>query len=219
MGLREDKKRRTRQQILLASAQLFTDRGFEGTRMDDIAEAAGVSRTTLFNYFPSKDEIVLAMAGGFEQQFPERIRANCNDLASTRERLASIFREAAHYFTRHRALNAVIYPELTRIRGGQERTNRQVIDAYRSAFSELLQAGRDQGDVRSDIASDILADMLWSALSTGLYRAFGAHDREQDIEAAFTDYARLMADALAPPREQHANAGVVSTPVTGENSA
>ena len=201
MGLREEKKRHTRQQILHASAQRFSDRGFEGTRMDDIARDAGVSRTTLFNYFPSKDDIVLAMASSFEQQFPERIRASCHSPASTRERLAEIFREAAHYFTRHRALNAVIYPELTRIRGGRDRSNRLVTDAYREAFTELLQIGRDQGDVRSDIASDILADMLWSALSTGLYRAFGEHDKKRDIETAFADYARLMADALAPPRQ------------------
>lgn len=201
MGLREEKKRYTRQQILLVSAQLFTDQGFEGTRMDDIAREAGVSRTTLFNYFPSKDEIVLAMAGSFEQQFPARIRAACLSPASTRERLADIFREAAHYFTRHRALNAAIYPELTRIRGGRDRSNRQVTDAYREAFTELLQTGRDQGDVRSDIASDILADMLWSALSTGLYRAFGENGNQRDIQTAFADYARLMADALAPPRE------------------
>lgn len=198
MGLREEKKRQTRRQILLCSAELFTARGFEGTRMDDIAKEAGIARTTLFNYFPSKDEIVLAMAGSFEEQFPQRIRSRCRSPASTRKRLTDIFQEAAQYFTRHRALNAVIYPELTRIRGSRAHGGLQVTDGYRTAFIELLQAGREQGDVRSDIATDILADLLWSAVSTGLYRAFGEQGKARDIQAAFADYARLMADALAP---------------------
>lgn len=59
MGLRERKKRATWQAIRDAALRLINDRGYDAVSLDEIAEAAGVSRTTLFNYFASKEAIVL----------------------------------------------------------------------------------------------------------------------------------------------------------------
>jgi AcrR family transcriptional regulator len=57
-GLRERKKRATRIAIRDAAMDLFADQGFGGTTIDQIAEAANVSRATVFSYFPTKEEIV-----------------------------------------------------------------------------------------------------------------------------------------------------------------
>ncbi|MFG2946222.1 TetR/AcrR family transcriptional regulator [Streptomyces adustus] len=71
MGLRERKKLATWQSIRDAALDLIDRRGFESVSLDDIAEAAGVSRTTLFNYFASKEAIVLDPA----PQDPRRWRS------------------------------------------------------------------------------------------------------------------------------------------------
>src|SRR5262245_21740850 len=57
-GLRERKKRATRSAIRDAGMRLFAEQGFAGTTMDQIAEAAEISRATVFTYFPNKEEIV-----------------------------------------------------------------------------------------------------------------------------------------------------------------
>jgi AcrR family transcriptional regulator len=62
-GLRERKKRATRIAIRDAAMRLFASEGFAGTTMDQIAEAAEVSRATVFSYFPTKEEIVFGDAG------------------------------------------------------------------------------------------------------------------------------------------------------------
>lgn len=59
-GLRDRKKARTRLAIEDAALELFAERGYEATTVDDIAERADVSVTTLFRYFPTKAEIVLS---------------------------------------------------------------------------------------------------------------------------------------------------------------
>jgi AcrR family transcriptional regulator len=57
-GLRERKKQRTREAIVEAAFELFDERGFDGTTIADIAEAAEIAPRTFFSYFPSKDDVV-----------------------------------------------------------------------------------------------------------------------------------------------------------------
>ena len=57
-GLRERKKRATRLAIHEAGMRLFAEQGFTATTIDEIADAADVSRATVFTYFPTKEEIV-----------------------------------------------------------------------------------------------------------------------------------------------------------------
>jgi len=61
-GLRERKKRATRIAIRDAAMALFEEHGFAHTTFDRIAEAANVSRATVFSYFPTKEEIVFGDA-------------------------------------------------------------------------------------------------------------------------------------------------------------
>ncbi len=55
--LRERKKQQTRQTISHVATRLFIERGFERTTIADIAEAAGVSKMTVTNYFPRKEDL------------------------------------------------------------------------------------------------------------------------------------------------------------------
>ncbi|MCR8579673.1 MULTISPECIES: TetR/AcrR family transcriptional regulator [Streptomyces] len=59
VGLRERKKIQTRQAIRRAAYRLFEEQGYDATPIDQIAEAADVSPSTVFRYFPTKEDIVL----------------------------------------------------------------------------------------------------------------------------------------------------------------
>jgi AcrR family transcriptional regulator len=59
-GLRERKRRQTRQRIVQEGLRLFLANGFDATTLDDIAAAADISRRTFFYYFKSKEDIVMA---------------------------------------------------------------------------------------------------------------------------------------------------------------
>lgn len=64
-GLRERKRADTHARIQAEAVRLFLEQGFEATTLDQIADAAGVSRRSLFHYFGSKEEIVLSTKAGF----------------------------------------------------------------------------------------------------------------------------------------------------------
>lgn len=61
-GLRERKRRLTRQHISDAATVLFATRGFDNVRVSDVAERVGVSEKTIYNYFPTKESLVLDTA-------------------------------------------------------------------------------------------------------------------------------------------------------------
>jgi AcrR family transcriptional regulator len=58
-GLRERKKRAMRRQLSDTAARMFLERGFDAVRVADVGEACGVSEKTVFNYFPSKEALLL----------------------------------------------------------------------------------------------------------------------------------------------------------------
>lgn len=63
MGLREINATRTRALIASGAMNLFTERGFEATTMEDVATHVGIGTSTLYRYFPTKETLALATLG------------------------------------------------------------------------------------------------------------------------------------------------------------
>lgn len=74
-GLRARKKEQTRRAISEAAAQLFTERGFDAVTVAEIARAADVSEGTVFNYFPTKEDLFYDQMELFESALLDALRA------------------------------------------------------------------------------------------------------------------------------------------------
>jgi AcrR family transcriptional regulator len=73
-GLAARKKERTRRQLAEAAAELFYERGYAATTVDDIVAAVDVSPRTFFRYFPTKEDLVVALGATSLDLFLEALR-------------------------------------------------------------------------------------------------------------------------------------------------
>jgi AcrR family transcriptional regulator len=73
-GLRERKKQRTRQLIADTARALFAQRGFASVTVAEVARAAEVSEATVFNYFPTKEDLLYSGLEAFEEELLSAIR-------------------------------------------------------------------------------------------------------------------------------------------------
>jgi AcrR family transcriptional regulator len=73
-GLRERKKQKTRDTIIDVALELFAKQGYEHTTIAEIADAAEVSRRTIFTYFPSKEDILFYDLTEVEEHLEQALR-------------------------------------------------------------------------------------------------------------------------------------------------
>ncbi|MFC8225564.1 TetR/AcrR family transcriptional regulator [Streptomyces sp. NPDC057287] len=73
-GLRERKKRQTRQHLSDVATGLFVERGFDAVTIAEIAQAADVSVNTVYNYFPAKEDLFLDRGSGIVDRLSRYVR-------------------------------------------------------------------------------------------------------------------------------------------------
>ncbi|MFI0165109.1 TetR family transcriptional regulator [Streptomyces sp. NPDC017095] len=78
MGLRERKKQRMYQDVSDIAVRLFLERGFDAVSVAEVAAAAGISKPTLFRYFPAKEDLVLHRIADHESE-AARVAAGAAD--------------------------------------------------------------------------------------------------------------------------------------------
>ena len=79
MSLRERKKQQTREHIAATARELFAERGFERVTVAEIARAAEVAEKTVFNYFPTKEDLFYSRLESFEEELLGSIRERAPD--------------------------------------------------------------------------------------------------------------------------------------------
>jgi AcrR family transcriptional regulator len=97
-GLRERKQVQQRVHIVTVGMSIFAEKGFDATTVDEIANAADVSRRTLFRYFGTKSDIVMEWARGTTSVLTEALRARPLD-EKPLDSLQAAFQALNHSFT------------------------------------------------------------------------------------------------------------------------
>jgi AcrR family transcriptional regulator len=122
-----------RKQLLAAAQEVFVAQGYHAAAMDDIAERAGVSKPVLYQHFPGKLELYLALLDTHCEELVEKVRAAMTATTDNKERVAGANR-AYFEFVGHEseAFRLVFESDLRNepaVRERVDRVERQCIDA------------------------------------------------------------------------------------------
>jgi AcrR family transcriptional regulator len=185
-GLRERKKQQTRELIADTANRLFAKRGFDAITVAQVAQAANVSEVTVFNYFPTQEDLFYGGMQFFEEKLLEAVRERApgesvleafrRPVLEGLKRLASdepaeVIAAAGHLISASPALEA---------------HEREIVARYTRLLAELLaeEAGAKPGDVEAiGVASALM----------GVQRALVGYVRSSVL--AGRRGPRLVADA------------------------
>ncbi|HVH62446.1 MAG TPA: TetR family transcriptional regulator [Candidatus Dormibacteraeota bacterium] len=167
LGLRERKKLQTRQQIFEAARKLFAERGFDSVTVADIARAADVSEVTVFNYFPTKEDLFYGGMQFFEEQLIQAVRDRARSETPLKALRRTLIDSADSLASRER-IDAIIRAT-TAVNGSPSLAarEREIVERYTRRLAGLL-----AGD-----PEDVQALATASALM-GAHRAVVDHTRK-----------------------------------------
>ena len=185
LGLRERKKQRTRQHIADTARRLFAERGFEAVTVMEIAREAEVAPATVFNYFPTKEDLFYSRLEEFEDALLDAIRqrpagksilAAFSDFLLGQHGILALDSPDPEVTERVRTVTRIVVESPALMA-----RERQVLDRYAQTLAALIaeEIRAKPGDVLPSVTANVLL---------GLHRALIEHVR------------RLALDGEPPPR-------------------
>src|ERR1700674_4312058 len=208
IGLRERKKQQTRQAIFEAARRLFAERGFDSVTVVEIARAANVSEVTVFNYFPTKEDLFYGGMQFFEEELLEAVRSRPRGESAVTA-LKRKMLESADGLREKERIDAIIKAARTvSASPSLVAREREIVERYTLRLAELLAAetGADADDVEPLAAAAAmigahraLVDHVRSRVLAGKRGAALVEDARAQTRRAFVRLARGLGGYAAPP--------------------
>ncbi len=160
VGLRERKKQQTRRQIFEAARGLFEKKGFDRVSVAEIARAADVSEVTVFNYFPTKEDLFYGGMEFFEEQLIESVRNRPKGDSAVKAFRRRLLVGADRLETKPSAEAILKAAQLVSASPSLVAREREIVGRFTARLAELLaqETGADAEDVEPlTVASALMA--------------------------------------------------------------
>ena len=184
-----------RERLFRSALSLFAKKGFAETTVEDITEAADVGKGTFFNYFPSKDHILIA----FGEMQLGKLEAAIAEARRTQEPIPRFLRALVDRMTQEPVRNPEIIRAILQAYLSTTPVREAMLDLQKRVqglHTELMKLGQQQGEIRNDLPAEEIAyvfrqTIFGTLLIWSLYGDATLHVR---IESAFS----LLWTGMAP---------------------
>ena len=163
-GLRERKKQKTRQAIFDTARRLFGERRFEDVTVAEIARAADVSEVTVFNYFPTKEDLFYGGMQFFEEDLLEAVRSRPRGESAIRAFRRRLLQGTEALGSKERVAAITQAGDTVAASPSLVAREREIVERYTQRLAELLAA-----DTRSEPGD--VEPMAAAAAMMGAHRA------------------------------------------------
>lgn len=185
------------EEILKIAVGVVWRKGFAGTKLSDIAEAAGIVKGSLYHYFDSKEEIYERLVANVRALF--EVEADVNATGRALERLETFLRTQLGIILSHPMEIALLTRDLVRMRGPTGDWAREGPKKQYALLRKLILQGQKEGDIRAT-DPDTAASMLLGVLAhvPSWYRP----GEQTEPEALITEIVEFMMLGLTRPSSE-----------------
>ena len=189
-------KEATRREILAAAAELFQAHGFADTHLADITAFAGIGRTTIYEYFLDKEDILVNLV---EAEVPAVVAAMLADLPDdlgTRERLGELINRGLTFVSTDHALGSKVMRELPTLTPAAAARIRAVHAPIEKEIVRLCRHGIASGEFRSFDPVDA-ARLVYGVMMAASQTLLRDADAKQRMHEAADTLVRFVFDGLS----------------------
>jgi AcrR family transcriptional regulator len=209
---RQRRSAEIRERLFRSALALFAQKGFAESTVEDITEAADVGKGTFFNYFPSKDHILLA----FGEMQLGKLEAAVDEARRSNEPMPQFLRALGVRMTQEPTRNPEIIRALLQAYLSSTPVREAMVDLQKRVqglHTQIIRLGQEQGEIRNDLPAEEIAyvfrqTIFGTLLIWSLYGDSTLHTR---IESAFN----LLWTGMAP-RTGVTTAAAESLPIRGD---
>jgi TetR/AcrR family transcriptional regulator, cholesterol catabolism regulator len=133
---------RTEQRILDVATELFYEKGYHATTMREVAAGVGIKAGSLYNHFPSKEELLVRIAEGVMQDLLAAGNQAVAGVPEPRDRLRALVRAHVVYHAEQRFRAKVADDQLNALEPERRAAVVVVRDSYEQLWRDVLDAGR-----------------------------------------------------------------------------
>lgn len=203
---REQAREERRQQILDAALAVFTQKGFHAANVSDVAAEAGVSQGTIYWYFESKDELLMAALLSFVDQFGDAAQAALQECCTAADKLRALAAQMEEFPAEAAVLFPLFLSYWTSSSKREEAAQFWISELvrYKDLFVEVVEEGIASGEFRPVDAEAL----VWAVLAAydGL-AAYYVLMPELDLGYISSAFVRTLLTGLEVPQRKASRIG------------
>lgn len=150
--------------LLSVATRLFAERGFDRTSVQEIVEAAGVTKGAMYHYFDSKDDLLYEIYGRVLREQTVRLEKVAASEAPVRERLASAASDVVVSSIANLDDTKIFLQSMHQLNPEKQRAVRAERRRYHERFRALVEEGQHGGEFRVDQPADLVVDYFFGAV-------------------------------------------------------
>jgi TetR/AcrR family fatty acid metabolism transcriptional regulator len=149
--------------ILDAALRTFVKRGYPETKVAEIASEAGVAEGTIYNYFPSKEDLLLALFDEKWNAIIHEVKSKINRLDDPNKKLKAIFSSVVRMFRKNRQLAEIFMIDIKQSSIFLNNYTINRIVEFLDLIEEILEEGKREGMYRKDLNTRVAKMIIFGA--------------------------------------------------------
>ena len=149
--------KRRRQEVMDVAAQIFNDKGYEATSIQEIAEEVGILKGSLYYYIDTKEDLLF----GVIQEAYDAALGVIEELdqheGSALEMIEALVRRHAEVFAATRLQSSVFFREFRALSEQRQKTIREAADVYNRFVVSQIRRGQRAGEIKPEINARLAA--------------------------------------------------------------